>query len=260
MCSEGMGRMDRICGIPVHSWPHEKILAEMGCNIEGVRKHGYISITNTESMYHARRIPEHRDYIEHADFSLCDGMGVVIAARLQGKNIARFNGPLLMIESCEYGVQRNWRHFFCGGKEGVAELLSSRLEQKFPGLITAGTFCPPFGEITLDEEAEFIRRVDDARPDIIWVGLGLLKQEAWIRRHIDRLDVPWMVGVGAAFDYHAGSASWAPGWIRSIGFEWLYRLYFEPRMFKRNVWSFIFLFEAALDGILGKLPLVGRRK
>jgi len=255
-----MSRMDRICGIPVHSWPHEKILAEMGRNIEAVRENKYISITNTESMYHACRIPEHRDYIENAEFSLCDGMGVVIAARLQGKNIVRFNGPVLMIESCEYGVQRKWRHFFCGGKEGVAELLGSSLEQKFPGLVTAGTFCPPFEGMTPAEEEEFIRQVNDARPDILWVGLGLLKQEAWIRRYMDRLDVPWMIGVGAAFDYHTGGARWAPMWIRRIGFEWLYRLYFEPRMFKRNVWSFIFLFEATLEGVLDKLPVIGRRK
>jgi len=259
MFSGNASRVDRICDIPVHSCPHEEILAEMDGNIQGPRKQMYISITNTESMYHARRIIDHYNYIENARFSLCDGMGVVIGARLQGKNVKRFNGPALMLKSCEYGVQRNWRHFFCGGKEGVADLLSEKLKQRFPGMITAGTFCPPFREMTADEEAGLIQQINDARPDILWVGLGLLKQEAWIRRYIDKLDVPWMVGVGAAFDFHAGTARWAPSCVRNLGLEWLYRLCFEPRMLKRNIWSFIFLFEAVLEGILGKAPIIGRR-
>ncbi len=259
MCSGNASRVDRICDIPVHSLPHEEILAEMDRNIQGPRKRMYISITNTESMYHARRISDHYNYIENARFSLCDGMGVIIGARLQGKNVKRFNGPTLMLKSCEYGVQRNWRHFFCGGKEGVADLLSEKLKQQFPDMITAGTFCPPFREMTPDEEADLIQQINDARPDILWVGLGLLKQEAWIRRYIDKLDVPWMVGVGAAFDFHAGTARWAPAWVRNIGLEWLYRLCFEPRMLKRNIWSFIFLFEVVLESILGKAPIIGRR-
>ncbi len=253
-------RMDRVCGIPVHSWAHEDILAEMERNISGPRDALYISITNTESMYHARRISEHYQYINNARFSLCDGMGVVISARLQRKNVTRFNGPALMLKSCEYGVERNWRHYFCGGKEGVADLLSKKLTSQFPGMITAGTLCPPFREMTPDEETNLIKQINDARPDILWVGLGLLKQEAWIHRYIDKLDVPWLIGVGAAFDYHAGTARWAPSWIRSIGMEWLYRLYHEPRMLKRNIWSFVFLFEAALESIFEKAPYFGRRQ
>lgn len=259
MCSGKESRMYEICNIPVHSWPHEEVLAEMDRNIQGARERLYISITNTESMYHARRIPEHYDYIKNARFSLCDGMGVIIGARMQGKDIKRFNGPAVMLKSCEYGASRNWRHFFCGGKEGVADLLSEKLKQQFPDMITVGTFCPPFREMTPDEEADLVQQINDARPDIVWVGLGLLKQEAWIRRYTGKLDVPWMVGVGAAFDFHAGTARWAPAWIRNIGLEWLYRLCFEPRMLKRNIWSFIFLFEAVLEGIRGKAPIIGRR-
>lgn len=259
MCPGSVNHVDRICGIPVHTSPHEEILSEMDLNIQGPRSRMYISITNTESMYHARRIKEHHEYIENARFSLCDGMGVVIGGRFQGKTIRRFNGPALMLKSCEYGVQRNWRHLFCGGKEGVADILSEKLQQQFPDMISAGTFCPPFREMTPEEENDFIRFINDARPDILWVGLGLLKQEAWIRRFIDKIDVPWMIGVGAAFDYHAGTARWAPVWIRNIGMEWLYRLYHEPRMLKRNFWSFIFLFEAAMEGIASKVPFIGRR-
>lgn len=245
-------RTEIVCGIPVHSVPHIDVLKEMDSNIHGARKNLYISITNTESMYHALRIPTHLSYIKNAAFSLCDGIGVVIGGRFQGAKIERFNGPALMIEACEYGVDKQWRHFFCGGKEGVADILAEKLSEKFPGLVVAGTYCPPFRELTPSEEICFIQQVKDSKADIVWIGLGLLKQEAWIEKYIDKLNVPWMSGVGAAFDFHAGTARWAPKWIRSIGFEWLYRLVLEPRMFKRNVWSFVFMFQVIIDGVFLK--------
>ena len=245
-------KLEMVCGIPVHSLPHIDVLNEMDSNIQGGRKSLYISITNTESMYHALRITKHFNYIKNATFSLCDGIGVIIGGRFQGVEIERFNGPALMMEACEYGVEKKWRHFFCGGKEGVADLLAEKLSEKLPDLIVAGTYCPPFRELTSTEELNFIQQVNDSKADIVWVGLGLLKQEAWVEKYIEKLDVPWMSGVGAAFDFHAGTARWAPKWIRSIGFEWLYRLILEPRMFKRNVWSFVFMFQAIIDGVFQK--------
>lgn len=253
-------RVERVCGIPVHCWPHEDVLAEMDRNIKESRDRLHICITNTESMYHARRIPEHRDYIEHARFSLCDGVGSIIGGCFQGKQIFRFNGPTLLENCCEYGASRGWRHFFCGGKEGVAEMLSAKLTRRFPGMITTGVYCPPFRESTRKEEEEMIRTINEARPDVLWVGLGLLKQEAWIRETIKRIDVPWVVGVGAAFDYHAGTARWAPRWIRRIGMEWLYRLCCEPRMLKRNMWSSVFLLEATIEAVFGRAPVLGKKR
>ena len=252
--------IERVCSVPVHCWPHENVLEEMGRNIIGPREPRYISITNTESMYHARRIPAHREYIEKARFSLCDGIGVVIGGWMEGKRVLRFNGPNLMLKSCQYGVAQGWRHFFCGGREGVAELLSNNLTRQFPGMITAGFYSPPFRNLTEEEETNMIQRIKDARPDIVWVGLGLLKQEAWIAKYIARIGAPWFIGVGAAFDYHAGTARWAPMWVRRIGMEWFYRLCHEPRMFKRNVFSFLFLLESANSAIRTRLrhPLRGK--
>jgi N-acetylglucosaminyldiphosphoundecaprenol N-acetyl-beta-D-mannosaminyltransferase len=122
--------------------------------------------------------------------------------------------------------------------------LSAKLREQFPGLIVAGTYCPPFRALTSDEEFQMIEQINEARPHILWVGLGLLKQEAFIARYRDLLRVPWKIGVGAAFDFHAGTAHWAPELIQKIGMEWLYRLGHEPRMFIRNLRSFIFLLEA----------------
>jgi N-acetylglucosaminyldiphosphoundecaprenol N-acetyl-beta-D-mannosaminyltransferase len=234
----------RVAGVPVSCASPEDVLSEMARVIESRGPSEYISITNTESMYHARRIPHHLRYIEGARFSLCDGMGVVIAGRFGGARIPRLNGPVLLLKACEYGVPRRWRHCFYGGREGVADALSERLSAQFPGLVAAGTFCPPFRPLTPEEDDAIVRRINASRPDIVWVGLGLLKQEQWIADHIHRIDAPWLIGVGAAFDYHTGQARWAPRWIRAIGLEWLYRLCHEPRMFVRNVRSFAFMIEA----------------
>jgi len=229
-------------------------LSEIDRNIQGGRQRQYISITNTESMYHAKRIPSHLQYIKDARFSFCDGIGVVIAAKCEGKRVWRLNGPVLVEKCCEYGIKYGWRHFFCGGKEGVAEQMSQRLSKRFPGMITAGTFCPPFREMSVAEEKQMISTINTVRPDILWVGLGLLKQEAWIAKYIDRIDVPWMVGVGAAFDFHAGTARWAPKWIRRIGMEWLYRTCFnvDLRLLRRGAYSYIFLHQAIKNALLGK--------
>jgi N-acetylglucosaminyldiphosphoundecaprenol N-acetyl-beta-D-mannosaminyltransferase len=200
-------------------------------------RRGYISITNTESLYHATRIPSHKSYIEKADFSCCDGVAVVVAGKILGYQIPRLHGPDLMYKCCEFGVKQNWRHYFYGGKKGVPEFLRENLKRKFPGLLTVGTFSPPFRELTENEDKMIIKEINRSRPDILWVGLGLLKQETWIAQHLDKIDVPWMIGVGAAFDFLAGTVKRAPEFYRSLGLEWLYRVAFEPRMIKRNIYS-----------------------
>jgi len=214
------------------------------------RSGGYISITNTESMYHALRISSHFQYINNADFSCCDGVGVVLAGKMLGVKIPRLHGPDLLLKCCEYGVDKKWRHFFYGGKQGVAELLSKKLTEKFPGLITAGTYSPPFRQLNPDEDEAIIDLINNTTPDILWVGLGLLKQEKWIAEHLGRIKVPWMVGVGAAFDFHSGTIKRAPLFFRRIGLEWFYRTLFEPRLIRRQVRGFKFLFSITKGAIL----------
>ncbi|OEU47756.1 MAG: hypothetical protein BA866_00140 [Desulfobulbaceae bacterium S5133MH15] len=209
----------------------------------------YISITNTESIYHAIRIGSHHRYIKGATFSCCDGIGVVLAGKMLGYNIPRLHGPDLMLKCCEYGVNKKWRHFFYGGKEGVPELLSDKLTQRFPGMITVGTHAPLFRPLTPEEDKAIIKHINKANPDILWVGLGLLKQEKWIAEHLGKLNVPWMIGVGAAFDFHAGTIKRAPRFFRRLGLEWLYRFTFEPRMLIRNFYSFSLFFGVIQDAL-----------
>ena len=243
-----------VYGVSVSCTNWEYVLSVMERVIKARNSHEYISITNTESMYHARHIPEHLEYIKGARFSLCDGIGSVIASYAFGHSVPRLNGPILMLKACEYGEKRGWRHFFYGGNEGVADLMAEKLTEKFPGLITAGTYFPPFRPLTQEEDKEVVDLINEARPDIVWVGLGLLKQEQWIADHLNKIDVPWMVGVGGAFDYHSGAIAWAPKWIQAIGMEWLFRLILQPRQrFKRYYWSYVFMFEAIGCGFVHRL-------
>lgn len=208
---------------------------------------GYIGITNSESVYHAQSDPFHRNYLKKAAFSCCDGVAVALAGRLMGYRIPRIHGPDLMLKCCEYGIDKNWKHFFYGGKQGVPELLDRELKKKHAGLHTVGAFSPPFRPLTDEEDRRVVDMINRAQPDIVWVGLGLLKQERWIADHLGKIEVPWMIGVGAAFDFHAGIIKRAPRFYRRIGLEWLYRLAFEPRMFIRNIYSFIFFYYVIRD-------------
>lgn len=232
-----------ILGVSLSNCSFDDIIQEMQRRIER-REKGYISITNTESIYHAGKLAGHRRYINQADFSCCDGVGVVLIGKMKGKHIPRLHGPDLMTIACRKGSRRNWRHFFYGGKEGVPERVSRNMSQRFPGLITAGMYSPPFRPVSPEEDRSIVERINSARPDILWVALGLLKQEAWIEAHYDAIETPWMIGVGAAFDFHAGTVKRAPVFYQKMGLEWLYRLAFEPRMLIRNLYSFNLVIHA----------------
>jgi len=253
-------RTVKVLNVSVTCASFSHILRKMEDTIRNRVSGGYISITNTESIYHAIRIPSHFNYINNADFSCCDGVGVIIAGRMMGHKIPRLHGPDLMLRCNEYGVRCNeygvdkkWRHFFYGGRDGIPELLSEKLSEKFPGLITAGTYSPPFRPLTPDEDEAIIKRINDANPDILWVGLGLLKQERWIEEHMGKIKAPWMVGVGAAFDFHSGAIKRAPRFFRRIGLEWFYRTGFEPRLIMRQFRGFMFLFSITKGAILHRL-------
>jgi len=240
-----------IDGLPISLDGHDDVLAAMACAISAGETGHYISITNTESMYHGLRIPSHGEYIRKADFSLCDGVGVIVAGWAWGHTISRYNGPILQLDCSEYGISRGWRHYFYGGKERVAAEMTRRLQDRFPGLIVCGMYTPPFRELSKVEKAAIVENINAVKPDIIWVGLGLLKQERWIAELLHHVNATWMVGVGAAFDYHAGKVPWAPSPLRALGLEWLFRLIIQPRLrAKRYWWSAVYVAETFLKGLV----------
>lgn len=158
-----------------------------------------------------------------------DGMPLTWICRLKGQaQVRRVYGPELMAAACEDGIAKGYRHFLYGGAPGVVEKLSERLRVRFPGLQVCGVWTPPFRALTPDEDRAVVEAINAARPDIVWVGLSTPKQEFWMHAHRSRLQAPLLIGVGAAFDFHAGTKPQAPRWMQRSGLEWLFRLCSEP--------------------------------
>jgi N-acetylglucosaminyldiphosphoundecaprenol N-acetyl-beta-D-mannosaminyltransferase len=248
-----------ILDVPISMDSSEGVLANVGERIRAREPAGYVSITNTESMYHALRRPSHKRYVQGADHSLCDGVGVIVAGWFWGLRVKRYNGPIFQLECTERGVAEGWRHFYYGGREGVADEMARRLALRYPGTKCVGTYCQPFRPLTDEEDRAVIEMINEADPDFVWVGLGLIKQDEWIAARLGRIRAPWMVGVGGAFDYHSGATPWAPPALRAVGLEWLFRLILQPRLrAKRYWWSFVFVVQAAGKGI-ANLEFIRRR-
>jgi N-acetylglucosaminyldiphosphoundecaprenol N-acetyl-beta-D-mannosaminyltransferase len=162
-------------------------------------------------------------------------MPTVWIGKLHGhRDMRRVYGPDLMLEMMKISSVRGYTHFLFGGKEGVAGLLKARLEQKFPGIRIVGTFSPPFRPMNEREEQQLGQVIENLSPDIIWVGLSTPKQEKWMAAHCGKLNARVMIGVGAAFDFHAGLVRQAPGWVQQCGLEWFFRMCMEPRRLWRR--------------------------
>lgn len=202
------------------------------------RKQGkfYTAITNIHVMVLVDRDPELAQIINQADVSFCDSVSVVKLGRRQGKVIPRCYGPDYVLRCSEYGVTQGWRHYFVGGAKGVTDRLVKNLKAKYPGIEIVGTFSPPFREMTDEEINVMINVINEAEPDIVWVGLGAGKQDKWIDCYKDKINATWFSGVGAAFDFISGNTKRAPLFFQKIGLEWLYRFCFEPkRLLIRNI-------------------------
>ena len=195
----------------------------------------YVCVAGVHGVMESQRDETLRHIHNAAGLVTPDGMPLVWLSRLHGwRNTRRVYGPDLMLEVCERSLATGYRHFFYGGHEGVPERLAERLQKRFHGLIVAGTFSPPFHAPSASEDQAIVRRINDAKPDIVWVGLSTPKQERWMAQHVDRLTAPVLIGVGAAFDFHAGLKRQAPRWMQSSGLEWSFRLVSEPRRLWRR--------------------------
>ena len=194
------------------------------------RSSNYVCVTPAHSVMDCYWNSELREIFNQSGMTTPDGMAIVWLLKLYGhKRVSRVYGPDLLLVSCEAGHEKGWRHYFYGGKPGVAEQLVEVLLQQVPGLNCVGTFSPPFQPLTEEEKAELVEDIKRAKPDIVWVGLSSPKQESWMAEFVNRLDVPVLVGIGAAFDFVSGAKRQAPVWIQRSGFEWLFRLMTEPR-------------------------------
>jgi N-acetylglucosaminyldiphosphoundecaprenol N-acetyl-beta-D-mannosaminyltransferase len=186
----------------------------------------YVCLCTVNGLAEARRDPGFRKIFNDSWLTTPDGMPVVW---MGPPGVERVYGPDLMLAVCDAGRARGLRHFFYGGKPGVAQELAARLAARFPGLAVAGSSTPPFRELTGTELDALRAEVALAAPDIVWVGLGTPKQERFMAGPGRFLGAPLLVGVGAAFDFHSGRVPQAPRWMQRSGLEWLFRLCTEPR-------------------------------
>lgn len=199
------------------------------------RSKGYICVTGVHGVCEAQTDPAFKDILNQSFLTTPDGMPMVWCGWKEGrKEMDRVYGPDLMLQVFEEGVASGVKHYFYGGREGVADMLKEKLEARFPGVKIVGTYCPPFRSLTPEERSALQNEVRQLQPDIIWVGLSTPKQERFMAEYLPLLDTTLMFGVGAAFDFHAGMVPQAPRWIQRAGMEWFYRLTKEPkRLWKR---------------------------
>ena len=224
----------RVLGVPVNAVQIPQVIAWMEQCIHERGKARYVAVTGMHGVTESRQDPEFSTMLKEADLVVPDGMPLVWLGRLRGfSHLARrVYGPELMETFCrETGAK--YRHFFYGGAPGVADHLAL-VEQERHGISIAGTYCPPFRPLSEEEDREVIARINEAAPDVVWVGLSTPKQERWMYEHRDKLSVPLMLGVGAAFDLNTGRLKQAPEWMRERGLEWLFRLMAEPKRLWRR--------------------------
>ena len=195
----------------------------------------YVCVTGVHGVMESQYNEPLRRIHNAAGIVTPDGMPLVWLSRLMGfQDVERVYGPDLMLAVCQHSVARGYKHFFYGGAPGVADTLTDRLQARISGLHVAGSYCPPFRALTAQEDREVIARINESHADIVWVGISTPKQENWMAEHVGKLHASVLVGVGAAFDFHAGLKHQAPKWMQRNGLEWLFRLGTEPRRLWRR--------------------------
>lgn len=194
-----------------------------------------VAVCTVHSVMSARRRSELARALKAADVTTPDGVPLVWALRaLAHRSQARVYGPDLMAAALARGVASGWRHYLYGGTEDALGALRDVVSRRYPGVQIVGSHAPPFRPPRPEEEARDHARIRDAGADIVWVGLGMPKQELWMHRAAAHLPGTALVGVGAAFDFLSGAKPQAPAWMQQAGLEWLFRLGHEPRRLWRR--------------------------
>ena len=244
-----------ICDVPVSS-----VNIPQACGIIGGwindRKKTYVCVAPVSTIVDCQSDQEYKKVLDNADMITPDGMPLVWIGKLKGdRNIERTYGPDLMQALCAAGEKGGYKHYLYGGAESTCSLLENVLKRKFPNIDIRGHYAPPFRPAHAREDKEIIDEINRLNPDILWVGLGSPKQDFWMHEHRDRLEVPVIIGVGAAFDFIAGIKKQAPRWMQRCGLEWFFRLCSEPgRLWKRYLFGNTkFIYLLIKNGIKARL-------
>jgi N-acetylglucosaminyldiphosphoundecaprenol N-acetyl-beta-D-mannosaminyltransferase len=247
----------QVLGSRVHMVQIPEVLELMTHWIEEKRqKCHWIIVTGMHGLMEAHRDINFKAILNSADLFVPDGISLIWIARFRGFPLKkRVSGTDLMLEFFKIANKKGYQSFFYGDTKETLQEMAKKLLMDFPNLKIAGLYSPPFRPLTPEEDNKIIRDINQAKPDVLWVGLGLPKQERWIFEHKDKLNVPVAVGVGAAFKFLSGKVKRPPKWIGDLGFEWLWRFFQEPK----KVWPrvldiplFIFLVLLELIGFKSK--------
>ncbi|MBV9311879.1 MAG: WecB/TagA/CpsF family glycosyltransferase [Solirubrobacterales bacterium] len=200
------------------------------------RERGYVCVCNVHTVMASKEDAELRRALLLSSMNVPDGQPLVWAINALGYPLAgRVYGPELMSRACERAASTGQRFYLYGGRnQGALVQLALNLRQRYPGVKIVGGYSPPHRPLTLEEQDAVVEEINRSRADVVWVGIGVPKQEKWMAQMRPLLDSPLLVGVGAAFDFHAGLVAQAPNWIQEAGLEWAYRLAHEPRRLWRR--------------------------
>jgi N-acetylglucosaminyldiphosphoundecaprenol N-acetyl-beta-D-mannosaminyltransferase len=224
-----------VLDVPLALTDYPGTLAWMDAMIEQ-RSQGFVCVCNVHTVMASSEDEVLRAALLASSLNVPDGQPLVWAINSLGHSLhARVYGPELMARACAHSAQRGHRLYLYGGRnQGALVQLALNLRHRYPGVKIVGGYSPPHRPLTPEEESAVVQEINHSRADVVWVGIGVPKQEKWMARMRERLDPPLLVGVGAAFDFHAGLVPQAPNWLQDAGLEWAYRLAHEPRRLWRR--------------------------
>jgi len=242
MASE-QAKVLEVLGVRVDLIQIPDVLKQISFWIANGQMGNYVVFSNAHDLVFSKRDSQVKNAVNHSSLTVADGFSLVLLSRLRGQGLKkRVYGPDLMLEFLRLAQEQGYSNFFYGSTPQTLEFLIKNLKHKFPKLKISGSYSPPFVPLTAPEDARIIEIINQASPDVLWVGLGTPKQQLWMHEHRHKLKVPAMLGVGAAFDFFAKTKPQAPKWIRNHGFEWLFRLITEPKRLWRRYLIDNFLF------------------
>jgi N-acetylglucosaminyldiphosphoundecaprenol N-acetyl-beta-D-mannosaminyltransferase len=224
-----------VLGIPLAVTDYDRALDWIDATVAAGRN-GYVCVANVHAVMAAAEDAELRQALLGSSMNVPDGQPLVWALNSLGQNLdSRVYGPELMARACERSAQTGRRFYLYGGRnQGALVQLALNLRQRYPGVKIVGGYAPPHRPLTAEERAAVTAEINASGADVVWVGIGVPKQEKWMAEMRDQLTAPVLIGVGAAFDFHAGLVPQAPPWMQERGLEWAYRLAREPRRLWRR--------------------------
>jgi len=249
----------KILGTRVDAVGIPQIIQYMEDWIAKNHQHNYIVVANVDTIVTSKFNIPMQEAVNQSSLSIPDGFPLLLLERLSGYPLKkRAYGPDLMHGFLKITEGKGYAHFFYGATEGTLTKLIKNIKTLYPKTKIAGFYAPPFKPLIWEEDSGVIQRINDLAPDVLWVGIGCPKQELWMSKHREKLNIPVIAGVGAAFDFLAGSKRQAPRWVRDCGFEWLFRLITEPKRLWRRylINNFLFIYFVGLELLLKAFSLL----